>query len=102
MRLIDADELGIGMHDPDMFLGESRLYAKGWNQAIKILQEAPIIDAVEVVRCKDCKYFDFLIFNADDLSTQDTDWSGWCRYCGCLTDDFDFCSRGEGRDNETD
>lgn len=54
MRLIDADELGIGMCNPDVFPGENRLYAEGWNQAIKLLQNAPTVDAVEVVRCKYC------------------------------------------------
>ena len=61
------------------------------------LQDMLEVDAVEVVRCRDCKHF-----NPDDQAAQDADWSGWCRYNGCLTDDFDFCSRGEGRDNETD
>ena len=94
MRLIDADALGIGMCNPDVFPGENRFYAEGWNQAIKLLENAPTVDAVEVVRCIDCKHF-----NPDDQAAQDADWSGWCRYNGCLTDDFDFCSRGEGRDD---
>lgn len=54
MRLIDADALGIGICNFDVFSPEGTLYAKGWNQAIKILQKAPTVDAVEVVRCKDC------------------------------------------------
>lgn len=61
------------------------------------LQDMLEVDTVEVVRCGDCKHF-----NPDDQAAQDADWSGWCRYCGCLTDDFGFCSRGEGRDNATD
>lgn len=56
MRLIDADELGIGLCNPDLFPCGSKSYAEGWNQAIKLLQNAPTVDAVEVVRCKDCKY----------------------------------------------
>lgn len=56
MRLIDADKLGIGMCNPDVFPGKNNLYAKGWNQAIEILQKAPTVDAVEVVRCKDCRH----------------------------------------------
>lgn len=97
MKLIDADALGIGMCNPDVFLGENRLYAEGWNQAIKLLENAPTVDAVEVVRCYVCKYF-----NPDDQAAEDADWCGWCRYNGCLTDDFDFCSRGIEKDNEDD
>lgn len=57
------------------------------------LQDMLEVDAVEVVRCRDCKHF-----NPDDQAAQDADWSGWCRYNGCLTDDFDFCSRGIDKD----
>ena len=56
MRLIDADALGIGRCNPDVF--DDKEYAKGWNSAIEILQEAPTIDAVPVVRCKDCVWCD--------------------------------------------
>lgn len=42
MRLIDADAL-------------ERLFAK-YGNAWVIINDAPTIDAVEVVRCKDCKY----------------------------------------------
>ena len=47
-RLIDADALGIGYANPDMLQGRNRLYAEGWNQAIKILMKAPTVDAVPV------------------------------------------------------
>ena len=45
MRLIDADALGIGFADLNLFPKENRLYAEGWNQVIKILQKAPTVDA---------------------------------------------------------
>lgn len=54
IRLIDADALGIGICNFDVFSPEGTLYAEGWNQAIKCLENAPTVDAVEVVRCKDC------------------------------------------------
>lgn len=54
MRLIDADVLGIGKCNPDVF--DDKGYAKGWNSAIEILQNAPTVDAVPVCRCKDCKH----------------------------------------------
>ena len=51
-RLIDLDALGIGKCNPDVF--NDKGYAKGWNSAIEILQNASTMDAVPVVRCKDC------------------------------------------------
>lgn len=45
-NLIDRDELidSLGISDMDIYAKES-------------IREAPTIDAVPVVRCKDCKYF---------------------------------------------
>lgn len=47
MRLIDADALGIGRANEDIFDCPER--AKGWNSAIDIIQNAPTVDVVEVV-----------------------------------------------------
>lgn len=48
MRLIDADELkGKAFADPDD--GEHFVYCQ-------YIDEAPTVDAVPVVRCKDCKH----------------------------------------------
>lgn len=55
MRLIDADALGIGKANPLVF--DRPEYAHGWNCAVGIIQDAPTIDAVPVVRCKDCKEY---------------------------------------------
>lgn len=83
MRLIDADAMGIGMCNPDVFPGGSKLYAEGWNLAIKILQNAPTIDAVEVVRCKDCRHMTLEIgirwCNVWDRPNGDGD-DGFCNY----------------------
>ena len=46
MRLIDADALGIGIATPEVF--DNKAYAEGWNSVIKILEEAPIIEAEPV------------------------------------------------------
>ena len=56
-HLIDADKLG-------MYLADVQLANRGWrddvcellDDVMYALEEAPTIDAVEVVRCKDCKY----------------------------------------------
>lgn len=37
---------------------EAFAFKCGWNDALKsVMENAPTIDAVEVVRCKDCEYF---------------------------------------------
>ena len=57
-RYIDADALGIGKADRNAFTIPE--YADGWNSAIEIINNAPTADVVEVVRCKDCKYSEFI------------------------------------------
>lgn len=57
MRLIDADALGIGNAKRQVF--EKPEYADGWNAAIEIIENAPTIDAVPVVRCGECVYYNY-------------------------------------------
>lgn len=51
---------------------------------------APTIDAIEVVRCKDCKYYD------DECPYP------VCNYHEDNVKETDFCSRGERREDEAD
>ena len=69
MRLIDADVLNLllGISDRD-------IYAK------YMLDKMPTIDAVPVVRCKDCKH-----------RFKDS----WCEY---VDDDNFYCARGERKE----
>lgn len=48
MRLIDADAL-------DMFERLNSYYGDAWRDAQKEIDEAPTVDAVPVIRCKDCE-----------------------------------------------
>ena len=86
-RLIDADDLedSLGISDMDIYAKES-------------IREAPTIDAVPVVRCKDCKHWGiqencdpgFKYFcNADALYA----WGRPARNAD------DFCSYGERKVN---
>lgn len=87
MRLIDADTL--------LLDNTWEWYDEYGNltQAGKAVHEAPTVDAVEVVRCKDCKWGSFL-----------THTPPWTHYC--LRDPKeapskqaeDFCSYGERKD----
>ena len=61
---------------------------------LRKIDEAPAIDAVLVVRCKDCKYYNTAWCN---------DGCGWCERDGDGYGSFDdwFCAGGR-RKNETD
>ena len=81
MRLIDLDALPLGRVE--------------WEDVF----DAPIIDAVEVVRCKDCKYFTLnFVENVDGvpLIVAHEICSFWGD--GCKTSQEGFCSFGERRD----
>lgn len=72
------------------------LAAIAYNSALETIKEAPTVDAVEVVRCKNCVYF----------QTQANDWGyGFTVYNkehGGMLDPCpdDFCSYGERRCKE--
>lgn len=66
MRLIDADRLNKPIYaEEDNITGSGMSYDEicGYNDGIDIawnkIDQAPTIDAVEVVRCKDCKFGDW-------------------------------------------
>ena len=94
MRLIDADKL-IAKNNLAPRIA-ARGNAKPMISAVLssvyfMVMGAPTIDAVEVVRCKDCKHFRRNLEN-------DT-------YCDCVgglddPEENDFCSYGEQEDTE--
>lgn len=80
MRLIDADKLkGKAFADPDD--GEHFVYCQD-------IDEAPTVDAVPVVRCRECRYY------AVSGAT-----TSFCIHPGGMkfTSDSDYCSRGKRR-----
>ena len=91
MRLIDAEALDEKMlkrleelRTIDKSL--NRHYSDAFVEAIAIfVRSAPTIDAVEVVRCKDCKYK----CDASKFVYQH------CELTGEVVRNFDYCSRGE-------
>lgn len=89
MRLIDADALGVVRCSRNLLPAD---YCAGWNGLIRLIEKAPTVDAVEVVRCKDCKWF------ADN---RDGEWYGcWLFHTIQIVPEDapkpdDFCSCGE-------
>lgn len=82
-RLIDANALKVkAFPEPDS--GE-------WIVYVQDIDEAPTVDAVEVVRCKDCIHYDFgvcLKIYSDGAVSQ---------YAWQARNEDDFCSYGERR-----
>lgn len=95
MRLIDADKLVDMLYDNE-FAALCPL-----DEVSGVVDACPTVDAVPVVRCKECKHYrDYgktsLLINGKNVK------AGWCkrriRYdeeCRMLPDDF--CSYGEAR-----
>ncbi len=89
MRLIDADEL-------DMYDCLKSYYGDAWGDAQKEIENAPTVDAVPVVRCKDCKHFEKDQWGkAGDLPliTAHCVCKKWGN--GCCTDEDGYCFLGE-------
>ena len=87
MRLVDANAL---MDDVEM---DGALYAcLGCVEDVRFLVDSqPTVDAVEVVRCKDCKFTE---------GRSKYGWL-WCGKWNDARDDYGYCYRGERRTDET-
>lgn len=101
-RLIDANALGIGRCDPDLIPIQNRAYCAGWNGVVNLIEQAPTVDAVEVVRCKDCKHHKLPAVLTQKYGEPGTltchNWHSPCNKRNVKQDDF--CSYGERKDNE--
>lgn len=74
----------------------------GWEKVVSIkdVADAPTIDAVPVVRCKDCKWYEIAQLKQD--GTDDRRYKP--SYCTLLRHSFKpdyFCADGQRRDDET-
>lgn len=97
-RLIVADALSEHKFQEVEFHGGSlnAAYRQGWNDAIDaIVENEPTVDAVPVVRCRDCKYW---------KTVEGVNLSKRVKFCTYhighqyARHDEDFCSRGERKD----
>lgn len=55
-RLIDANEYCMELYNEMNYPGRSEEFMTAIDVAIADLADAPTVDAVEVVRCRDCKH----------------------------------------------
>lgn len=118
-QLIDADALIKLMNEKHKHLVDENgwydHYTSGYEDAITDVEEAPVVDAVAVVRCKDCVYFrerhirlpdgterDYA--DGEDYVTVDVgvNVGSQCRKEEepCFREGGDFCSRGVKKEEE--
>ena len=80
MRLIDADKLkqmrfSCGYNNDDELLVPFR-------DVVRAIDQAPTVDAVEVVRCGDCAFY-----------------SRYCAFDDCVKPQDHYCAYGERKDD---
>lgn len=100
MRLIDADVLTMLLHDDIDGLDKEfpndkqvKPYMCGVRMALSFIETAPTIDAVPVVRCKECKHCN------TDLAMGK--WYGSCKIWNTHSVMADwYCVNGERKDDE--
>ena len=94
MRTIDADALKNSVPNThvDIFENCRNCELLDDEQVNELIDNAPTIDAVPVVRCKDCKCWTEWSNGTGSCSRFALDWIG--------TDADDFCSMGERKDDE--
>lgn len=81
MRLIDADKVELKLYTP---IEDENGVFRGF-KSVSIVANEPTIDAVPVIRCKDCKHRDY----------------GYCNlYLSFyrITADMDYCSNAERKE----
>lgn len=87
MRLIDADTLRKEVEKDRDASDMPKMWYQGVEYAINHIIHAPTVDAVEVVRCKDCRWYE-----NDGYHTH-------CRIMRLSVEAEDYCSRGERRED---
>ena len=92
-RLIDAN-------DAEKFAREHILDAKERFLILDFLRECSTVDAVEVVRCKDCKHYCQDKINGVICRHPELDYDIECYDHWINTNPDDFCSYGERKDGD--
>jgi hypothetical protein len=96
MRLIDAYALMRDIGETVLFSGKPNMVSaesRGARKVVDRIATAPTVDAVEVCRCRDCKYY-----KAQSQSVHREDKALFCcRSATVKVNPNDFCSFGERR-----
>ena len=91
MRLIDADEaiINFGFEWDD--IPPTR------EEFVRFLKKQPTVDAVPVVRCRDCQHWKPSGSKAGN-SFSDMEYIGGCEFSNYYRRESDFCSYGEPKE----
>ena len=93
-RLIDADAAKLTANDYKIF----RCQLGGLVDVVEFLNDMPTVDAVPVVRCKDCKHY--------RPQKKSAHWENRANYCNRIVtikvQPYDFCSYGERKDSDNE
>ena len=100
MRLIDLDALIYAWCD-GCDAPEKGMCNDDMCEFAEIVKKFPTIDAVPVVRCKDCKYYDYRE-NAGKAKSKrhESKTKCCCRSALIFTKPHNFCSYGERRSDD--
>lgn len=82
-RYIDAELLKDGIESIDSKYGNDNESLISQPSVLDLIEEQPTVDAVDVIRCKDCIWHETL------------SWVDYCIEFDTETKLDDFCSRGE-------
>ena len=93
-RLIDANAL-IAEYDR-VHIGEP-------GKARKLIEDAPTVEAVEIVRCENCKHAvlneEYEMWKCVKSAEYDEELGVWVEFCEYHNGDF-FCADGERKDGD--
>ena len=93
MRLIDADEIenkAVPMDSCDGFWS-------GTAVKLSVIRKSPTVDAVPVVRCRECQHWKPTGSKAGN-SFSDMEYIGGCEFTKYCRRESDFCSYGERKE----
>ena len=90
MWLIDADSAKLAVSDYKIF----RYQLGGLMDVAEFIDDQPTIDAVPVVRCRECKHWKPSGSKAGN-SFSDMEYIGGCEFTKYCRRESDFCSYGE-------
>lgn len=101
MRLIDADALiEKSLRDANCYMDNNDI-KHGYHNVQCLIYDAPTIDAVPVVRCKDCLWYVRSMIKQD--GTLDERYKpDWCDLYRRGREETYFCADGERKDDDTD
>ena len=95
MRLIDADLLSEAIHENVSALYEDAVFAK--EDCLTEVYTAPTVDAVPVVRCRECQHWKPSGSKAGN-SFSDMEYIGGCEFTKYCRRESDFCSYGKRKE----